>query len=57
MGAVIPVWILGYDGQVIKEVRQDETTGKITVTCRRSSAAEGWQLAVSQATRLAPPPA
>jgi len=31
MGAVIPVWILGYDGQVIKEVRQDETTGKITV--------------------------
>jgi hypothetical protein len=35
MGAVIPVGILGYEGQVIKEVRQDETTGKITVVCRR----------------------
>jgi len=35
MGAIIPVGILGYEGQVIKEVRQDETTGKITVVCRR----------------------
>ena len=35
MGAVIPVGILGYEGQVIKEVRQDEATGKITVVCRR----------------------
>jgi hypothetical protein len=43
MGAVIPVWILRYGGQVIKEVRQDETMYKITVTCRRSSAAEDWQ--------------
>ena len=35
MGAVIPVGILGYEGQVIKEVRQDEATGKVTVVCRR----------------------
>ncbi|CAG0933311.1 hypothetical protein PLCT1_02328 [Planctomycetaceae bacterium] len=35
MGAVIPVGILGYEGQVIKDVRQDEATGKITVVCRR----------------------
>lgn len=35
MGAVIPAGILGYEGQVIKEVRQDEATGKITVVCRR----------------------
>jgi transposase len=35
MGAVIPVGILGYEGQVIKEVREDETTGKVTVICRR----------------------
>jgi len=35
MGAVIPVGILGYEGQVIKEVRQDEATGKVTVICRR----------------------
>lgn len=35
MGAVIPVGILGYEGQVIKDVRQDEATGKITVVCHR----------------------
>jgi transposase len=35
MGAIIPVGILGYEGQVIKEVRQDERTGKVTVVCRR----------------------
>jgi transposase len=35
MGAVIPAGILGYEGQVIKEVRQDEATGKVTVVCRR----------------------
>ena len=27
--------ILGYEGQVIKEVRQDEATGKVKVICRR----------------------
>lgn len=35
MGAVIPVGILWYEGQVIKEVRQDGATGKVTVACRR----------------------
>ena len=35
MGAVIPTGILGYEGQVIKEVRHDEATGKVTVICRR----------------------
>ena len=35
MGAVIPAGILGYEGQVIKEVRHDEATGKVTVICRR----------------------
>lgn len=34
MGAVIPAGILGYEGQVIKEVRHDEATGKVTVICR-----------------------
>lgn len=34
MGAVIPAGILGCEGQVIKEVCQDETTGKVAVTCR-----------------------
>jgi transposase len=35
MGAVIPAGILGYEGQVIKDVRQDESTGKVTIVCRR----------------------
>ncbi|MBK7814388.1 MAG: ISL3 family transposase [Rhodocyclaceae bacterium] len=35
MGAVIPVGILGYEGQVIKEVREDEATGCVTLVCRR----------------------
>ena len=35
MGAVIPAGIFGYEGQVIKEVRHDEATGKVTVICRR----------------------
>ena len=35
MGAVIPTGILGYEKQVIKEIRQDEATGKVTVVCRR----------------------
>ncbi len=35
MGAVIPVGILGYEGQVIKEVREDEARGCVTLVCRR----------------------
>jgi len=31
MGGVIPAGIVAYEGLVIKEVRQDEVTGKVTV--------------------------
>lgn len=35
MGATIPVGIMGYQGQVIKDIRVDETAGKISIVCRR----------------------
>jgi hypothetical protein len=39
MGAVIPAGILEYEGQVIKEVRQDAATGKGGVPARPSPSA------------------
>ena len=35
MGATIPVGIMGYQGQVIKDIRVDETAGKVRIVCKR----------------------
>ena len=35
MGATIPVGIMGYQGQVIKDIYVDESAGKVSVICRR----------------------
>ena len=35
MGATIPVGIMGYQGQVIKDIYVDESAGKVSITCRR----------------------
>ena len=35
MGATIPVGIMGYQGQVIKDIRVDEAAGKIHIVCNR----------------------
>ena len=35
MGATIPVGIMGYQGQVIKDIRVDEAAGKVNIVCNR----------------------
>ena len=35
MGATIPVGILGYQGQVIKDIKVDEVAGKVRIICSR----------------------
>lgn len=35
MGATIPVGIMGYQGQVIKDIRVDEAAGKVSIICNR----------------------
>lgn len=35
MGATIPTGILGYQGQVIKDIRVNETAGKVSIICKR----------------------
>jgi len=37
MGEIIPVGILEYAGQVIKDVRQNEATGELAPGCWRGS--------------------
>ena len=35
MGATIPVGIMGYQGQVIKDIEVDEAAGKVSIRCAR----------------------
>lgn len=35
MGATIPVGIMGYQGQVIKDIRVDAVAGRVSIVCRR----------------------
>ena len=35
MGTTIPLGMMGYQGQVIKDIRVDETAGKIHIVCNR----------------------